>query len=370
MIRSLDHGADCRTPAGGGAGGTLPGGAGCDGGAALPGDLAAGAGADGARGGRGAGLRAALGGGVGGALQQLRSRGAGRPAAAERPERQPADPGPAGRLGRAAAGAAGGWRGVERPEGRRLDGAASRAGEGASPARLGGAEAAGVVGPDTAAAPSARGNLRRPGSAQKKLDEAVAQAAAAPPDRPVEVWAEDEHRLGLKPVRRRVWAPVGARPVALGHHRYQWLQVVAVVQPTSGEAVWYLCSGLSKPFFAEPLATFARETGAGGWRSIVLVLDNAGWHGPENLAVPDGISLVFLPPYRPELQPAERLWSLVDEPIVHRHVASLDELTAVIAERCRRLDAATRAAHQLPLVAQAHQAELITRSWYDPCNTA
>jgi hypothetical protein len=177
------------------------------------------------------------------------------------------------------------------------------------------------------------------------LDEAVAQAAAAPPDRPVEVWAEDEHRLGLKPVRRRVWAPVGARPVALGHHRYQWLHVVAVVQPTSGEAVWYLCSGLSKPFFAERLATFARETGAGRWRSIVLALDNAGWHGPENLAVPDGISLVFLPPYSPELQPAERLWSLGDEPIVNRHVASLDELTAVIAERCRRLDAATLEPH-------------------------
>ena len=177
------------------------------------------------------------------------------------------------------------------------------------------------------------------------MDEAVAQAAAAHPDRPVEVWAEDEHRLGLKPVRRRVWAPVGARPVALGHHRYQWLHVAAFVQPTSGEAVWYLCSGLSKPFFAELLAAFARETGAGHWRSIVLVLDNAGWHGPENLAVPDGISLVFLPPYSPELQPAERLWSLVDEPIVNRHVASLDELTTVIAERCRRLDAATLEPH-------------------------
>jgi hypothetical protein len=74
--------------------------------------------------------------------------------------------------------------------------------------------------------------------------------------------AEDEHRLGLKPVRRRVWAPVGQRPVALGHHRYQWLHVVAFVQPTSGEAVWYLCSGLSKPFFEALLASFARRTGA------------------------------------------------------------------------------------------------------------
>jgi transposase len=112
------------------------------------------------------------------------------------------------------------------------------------------------------------------------------------------------------------------------------------VQPTRGETVWYPSTGLSKPFFAELLAACARQTGAGRERSIVLALDNAGWHGPEGLAVPDGISLAFLPPYSPELQPAERLWPLVDEPIANRHVASLAELDAIIAERCRRLDAA------------------------------
>jgi transposase len=173
----------------------------------------------------------------------------------------------------------------------------------------------------------------------------VARARAAHPGRPVEVWAEDEHRLGLKPVRRRVWAPIGARPVALGHHRYEWLHVTAFVQPTSGEAVWYLSTGLSKPLFEALLAAFARQTGAGRRRSIVLVLDNAGWHGPEGLAIPEGISLVFLPPYSPELQPAERLWPLVDEPIVNRHFATLAQLDATVAERCRRLDAATIRPH-------------------------
>ncbi len=133
----------------------------------------------------------------------------------------------------------------------------------------------------------------------------MARARAAHPGRPVEVWAEDEHRLGLKPVRRRVWAPVGVRPVALGHHRHEWLHVTAFVRPTSGEALWYLSTGLSKPLFEALLAAFARQTGAGRRRSIVLVLDNAGWHGPEGLAIPEGISLVFLPPYSPELQPAE-----------------------------------------------------------------
>ena len=159
-----------------------------------------------------------------------------------------------------------------------------------------------MVHPGAAATASARGEPRAAGGVQRGLDAAVARARAAHPDRPVEVWAEDEHRLGPKPVRRRVWAPVGQRPIALGHHRYQWLHVVAFVQPTSGETIWYLCSGLSKPFFAELLAAFARQTGAGRERHIILVLDNAGWHGPEGLAVPEAISLVFLPPYTPGLQ--------------------------------------------------------------------
>jgi hypothetical protein len=47
-----------------------------------------------------------------------------------------------------------------------------------------------------------------------------------------------------------------------------------------------------------------------------------------------GIRLVYQPPYTPEVQPAEHLWPLVDEPIVNKHIASLDHLEAVVASRC------------------------------------
>jgi hypothetical protein len=50
--------------------------------------------------------------------------------------------------------------------------------------------------------------------------------------------------------------------------------------------------------------------------------------------VPEGVRLVHLPPYTPELQPAETLWVHVDEPIVNKHFNSLAELDAVVAERC------------------------------------
>ena len=142
-----------------------------------------------------------------------------------------------------------------------------------------------------------------------------------------------------------MWAPIGERPSALGHHRYRWLHVAAFVQPTSGGVVWFLSTGRSKPFFEALLASFARRTGAGRARHIVLVLDNAGWHGPEGLTVPEGITLVFLPPYSPELQPAGRLWPLVDEPVANRHFATLADLDAVVAERCRRLDPAAIRPH-------------------------
>src|SRR5215218_7979860 len=116
------------------------------------------------------------------------------------------------------------------------------------------------------------------------------------------------------------------------------LYVTAFVQPTSGEIFWYVSNGISKPFFAALLALFAREAGAGRERMIVLGLDNAGWHTEPNLVVPDGIRLVYLPRYSPELQPAEHLWPVLDEPLVNRYFETLTDLEQAVTERCRVLN--------------------------------
>ena len=55
------------------------------------------------------------------------------------------------------------------------------------------------------------------------------------PDAEVEVWAEDEHRLGLKPVLRAVWVSLGEQPIATVNWRFQWLWLYAFVHPESGE---------------------------------------------------------------------------------------------------------------------------------------
>ena len=56
-------------------------------------------------------------------------------------------------------------------------------------------------------------------------------------------------------------------------------------------------------------------------------MDKAGWHTAGDLVAPDNLSLVFLPPYSPELNPIERLWlHLRDNRLSHRVFRTTDEI--------------------------------------------
>lgn len=161
------------------------------------------------------------------------------------------------------------------------------------------------------------------------------------------LWAEDEHRLGLLPVVRRVWAPCGRRPTARVTRRYEWCYVYGFVRPATGESWWCLLPTVTAEAFGLALAEFARDEGIGATDRAVLVIDQAGWHLAKELAVPEGVHLVLLPAYSPELQPAERLWPLVDEPVANRSFADRVDLEDVLVERCRilRADRRTVKAH-------------------------
>lgn len=148
---------------------------------------------------------------------------------------------------------------------------------------------------------------------------------------------------------RRVWAKRGQRPRARVDRHYEWLYVYGFVRPATGQSWWCLLPSVSSEAMSAALAAFARDEGIDATHRVALVLDGAGWHTSGSLVVPDGIDLLRLPPMAPELQPAERLWPLVDEPVANRSFADLDELEAVLVTRCQtlRADPATVKAHTL-----------------------
>jgi len=161
--------------------------------------------------------------------------------------------------------------------------------------------------------------------------------ASAFPQAQVELWATDEHRIGLKPLLRRVWAPIGQRPVATVQHRFAWRYLVGFVHPASGRTFFHLATTVSIPVFEVELAEFARQAGASPTKQIVLVLDRAGWHTSVKLRVPEHVHLLFLPPYSPELQPAEPLWPLTNAALINQHFATIEELEDAQFARCATL---------------------------------
>ncbi len=158
--------------------------------------------------------------------------------------------------------------------------------------------------------------------------------ATAFPHAQVERWATDEHRIGLKPLLRRIWAPIGQRPIATVQHRFAWRSLVGFVHPASGRTCFHLATTVSIPIFAVELAEFARQAGASPTKQIVLVLDRAGWHTSVKLRVPEHVHLLLLPPYSPELQPAEHLWPLTNAALVNQHFATIDDLEDAQFARC------------------------------------
>ena len=159
------------------------------------------------------------------------------------------------------------------------------------------------------------------------------------PHAQVELWAMDEHRVGLKPILKQVWAFDGQRPLAPVQHRYEWRYVAGSVHPSSGRSLWHIATTVCVALFSVGLAAFAQQTGAGLEKQIVLVLDRAGWHTSPKLRVPQHVHLLFLPPVSPELQPAEHLWPLSHTALVNRHFATIDDLEDTQAERCVALQA-------------------------------
>lgn len=141
----------------------------------------------------------------------------------------------------------------------------------------------------------------------------------------------------MKPILRRVWSPRGQRPRAPVRPRYQWCWVASFVEPATGKTVWWLLPTVTADAFNAALAAFARDVGADADHPVLVALDQAGWHTAARVELPAGLYLEFLPAYSPELQPAERLWPLLNEGVANQVFATLEAREAAISARIKAL---------------------------------
>jgi transposase-like protein len=119
----------------------------------------------------------------------------------------------------------------------------------------------------------------------------------------------------------------------------KYLYAFAAVSPHDG-----VVDSLVLPWVnAETMSLFLAEVAERHANEfIVMVMDQAGWHLAGALSVPPNMKLIFLPPYSPELNPAEHLWESLRENCFANHVfADLDAVERTLAKGLVALEANT-----------------------------
>jgi transposase len=128
-----------------------------------------------------------------------------------------------------------------------------------------------------------------------------------------------------------MWVPPEQKdPVLLHAPTRKSVALFGAVNLRSGTLV----SMFASPFNAESFGAFLRELARyrDGRRRNVVILDNAGYHTMEQC--PAELTLNYLPPYSPELNPIERVWKLLKRLRVHnQYFETLDDLLNEVTEQ-------------------------------------
>ena len=125
----------------------------------------------------------------------------------------------------------------------------------------------------------------------------------------VEVWWQDEARVGQKNKITRRWAKRGTRPSAPKDQRTTSAYIFGAICPTKGKAAGLVMPRADTQALNAHLAEIARTVEPGA--HAVLMLDRAGWHTSSALKIPRNITLMALPPRSPELNPVENVWQFI-----------------------------------------------------------
>ncbi len=125
---------------------------------------------------------------------------------------------------------------------------------------------------------------------------------------PLRLMFQDEARFGRMSDPRSCWAPAPHRPIVnlalVREFRYEY----AAVSPGDGALDFMTAEKMN----TENMSRFLQQVSeAHKEEFIVMVVDGASSHRSKELEIPKNMSFIRLPPYSPELNPAEQIWNVL-----------------------------------------------------------
>jgi transposase len=99
--------------------------------------------------------------------------------------------------------------------------------------------------------------------------------------------------------------------------RRQNFYLYSAVNPRNGKEISLLAPYVNTDCMNVFLEQMSKDLGT---REVLLIMDCASWHRSKGLRVPKNITIIYLPPYSPELNPVERLWQYLKDNLIKNRI--------------------------------------------------
>ena len=132
-----------------------------------------------------------------------------------------------------------------------------------------------------------------------------------PANKPIEIWFQDEARIGQKNGRARIWARKGTRPRLPADQRYKSAYLFAAVCAERDTGAALMLPWADTETMNLHLKEISRAVAKRAHAAVLM--DRAPWHTSGDLKVPKNLTLIFLPARSPELNPVENIWQYLCE---------------------------------------------------------
>ncbi|MCC6816327.1 MAG: IS630 family transposase [Saprospiraceae bacterium] len=128
-------------------------------------------------------------------------------------------------------------------------------------------------------------------------------------------------------ITTQIWTSLtakGIQPICNFQQIFQYAYLFGAFSPVTGnhfELEMPICNADTFQLFLNQFSEIAPS------EFKIIVLDNGAFHRAKKLHIQDNIALLFLPPYSPELNPAEKIWQHLKRKFTNKYFKSLEEIS-------------------------------------------
>jgi transposase len=170
----------------------------------------------------------------------------------------------------------------------------------------------------------------------------------------VQIWFQDETRIGQQGSLSRLWAKKGTRPRVVRQQQFMYQYIYGAVCPTEKLAAAIVAPAANSATMQIHLEEISHHIPEG--KHGVIIMDRASWHLNQILRIPSNITLLHLPPYSPELNAQEPVWRVLKDRFFNNRVYRSREEIADVA--CEAWNSWIHNAHEITSLCQRDWAKL------------